>query len=371
MGPRFVVSTLLILLLSATLSAQTRCTRCKNHGWIPCPGKEHIQKRVCGTSLPHRCDILYRARCCRGIGRLPCPKCNDTIGRLQIEEEMETRRRWTKKMAKVDGSVGVRFVHIESKHFLLHWSVASWKERNKTRDRVKSGHLFAERLEKLAKRFEQITESIPKSRQVVYCSSNLIHHKKTTKYLMGAESSGTWTKPGSRGRIAIWPEPRFTRKAKDFHASLVFNVVGILCQASERYTPGFAPWFQNGLSHWIERDQFGISRNFNNTDPDKPEENTWIDGLWRRKIRKLAQRRRDPDVEKLLDDAAEELDPTDQVIAWSYVDFLMKGPDKAKFPAFFKALKKRNHVREALDEVYGMSAKSFHEAWRNYVMRSY
>lgn len=370
---RRAVLSVIIALFSLTLVAegQTRCSRCKNQGWTACKGKEHVQKLTCGTKLEHRCDMLYRALCCRGTKRVACAKCNDEITALQLDEEFETRRQWTKKIALVDGAVGTRFVHVESKHFLLHFSIASWKEKNKKRDRVKAAHLFAERLEETLERFQKLTGATVKQRQVVYMSGNLIHHQKTTKYLMGSEQKLTWIREGPSCELAIWPDPRFTRKGKDFHATVVYNTTEILTRSAGRFQSSLAPWFRVGFAHWVERDQFKNSRTFANANPEKPDENPWIDGLWHRKIRRLAQKREAPTLQTLLDSTTKDLMFTEQVVAWSYVDYMLTGPHKDRFKAFFRALKKNNKSREALQEVYGMTPEAFENAWRAYVMRTY
>ena len=356
------------LLLTGLVAAQ--CAFCKDAGTVKCKGKDHVMKRVCGTTIPHRCDVLLRASCCRGTELVVCSKCSKgQDGRDALAALEEQNRGWTQRMSEVDRVLGQRLIHVETKNFLVHYSLPGFTMDTIIYDRVKGAHLFAERLERLASRFEEVTGALPASRQNMTILATELEQRKYTSQRMGVEQFTSFRRYGLVGEVCQWHNPMSFPGGEEFLAHCIHNGTHLLTQASIQFHMEFTDWFDVGLAHWFETDAFGDSRTFCFTEVQQKSQ--WGSGEWGKMIAGRVRSLKEPVFAEIVPMIDDRLTYELHAYCWSYVDFLIKGEGKNKFKDFFRAMKETNDTKVALDRVYGWSTTTFHEKWRNYVLDRY
>lgn len=354
---------LLLLVLSAPALAQG-CAVCEGKGWVVCPDPRCRQGK-CGD-FEHRCDIVYRLPCCRGIRRRPCPECENPIVGVRLGEEGEVRRAWVRQMMEVDRHIGVRFVHVETRHFRLHYSVPEWKKGSKRYPRQEAAHFFAERLEEIAEEFEEVTGALPARKQEVYLVADLVQQRKSSQRLLGRERDGALVRFGNEGRYVDWPDPKRFRTDEDFHASVTHNAARLLAQAAIEYQPNFPPIMDAGFGHLFERRRFKSSRTFSIEKTD--DKDPWIKTLfWARMVRGEIRSKENESLETLTRSFA--YSPREQAHAWTFVRFLVDGPRRKEFQRFYRTLKEGATLEEASRRVLGWDARKLERAWLSWARK--
>ena len=361
---------LILTLVAAPLAGQVNhCAKCKGEGWMPCKGKGHVMKKVCGTDLPHRCDVLYLARCCNGIGKVVCDRCKSVVMENELAQEREARLLWVKKMAEADEKVGARFVHVESANFYLHYSIPRWKIKSEILNQVKGAHRWAERLEQAADRFEEIVGVLPAKRQTFYIVPDMTEQLKTTLQLFGTGQKRTYRFFGPEGKVSQWPDPLDGNDDENFHAHVVHMATHMLaCAAATPAMRHWVPWLDVGLAHWFEMDTYEKGMSFCTSEANVQDR--WRDGGWDSKIYGDVRTRKEEEFATVASKDQDNLDPRLHAHCWSFVDFLIKKHPE-KFKEFFAKAKSSLDTKLALEEVFGWSTSGFHEEWRKFALRQY
>lgn len=345
------------------------CWKCKDEGALPCSKKTCDPKRTCGITLQHRCDALWGAPCCAGTKKVPCTKCKDPISQLEIKDEIESRRGWVERMREYDKKVGTKFSHVETRNFVVHLSIPRYKTPGRVYYRAKAAHLFAERLEKAAKRFREVVGVLPGARQHIFLVPDANQNFKTTLNYFGVGQRMTFKVYGTSGKVCAWPDAsRKIKSDKDFHPHVVHQAVHTLVHGSYGFVRNFKAWIDTGLAHWIEADFFKRSRNF--CFHEVMTKSNWEMSSWKKKLYLEVTNMKE---EKFAAVAVKDLDRMnhrDHAHSWSFVDFLINVHPE-KFKKLFAEMKRSNDSAKALDRALGMSTAAFHDAWREYVLSNY
>ena len=179
--------------------------------------------------------------CCRGIGKILCPKCKDPVVKAELEAELEARKAWVDQQRKVDKGAGLKFAHVETDHWILHSSQPAWKIKvnleNVTLNRVKAAHLWADRLEDTATFVQKILGSYPAAKQTCCIVINQDEMMRTTLTVQGVGQKQTYKTFGNpSGIFTTYPEEEFTTDEL-FHPHVVHSAVHILLHATHAQTP--------------------------------------------------------------------------------------------------------------------------------------
>ena len=96
----------------------------------------------------------------------------------------------------------------------------------------------------------------------------------------------------------------------------------------------------------------------------------WGGGKWRVALRKLVASETAPSVAQVLQRDVNALEMVEQAVAFSLIDHLIHR-DAAALPELGRRLKKKEPVRDALKEVYGLSPLTLESAWQAWVLETY
>ena len=168
------------------------------------------------------------------------------------------------------------------------------------------------------------------------------------------------------------------------HCHLVFNVVHNLIDGYRFYAYDLPVWIKEGLAHWFER---RVSPRYNSFDQDEGSvaEMKHIEN-WEAETRSLiANRKGSPFSDAFTWREYGQIKFDDHVLLWSRWDYLLREFGKEKFSQFMLRVKGRvdpntwmsdqsdlvGAVRDALQDVYGLSPLTFDERWKDWVKANY
>ena len=358
---RRCLSGLLLLALAAgALPAQGVCEKCKGTGLVPCKGRAHESKKICGTETPHRCDVILRAPCCRGFLQVPCEKCKNTEALAAFEKEMEERRAWVVALAPLDRVAGTRLVHVETAHFLVHFSVPGWKTKSKRYNRVKAAHLFADRLEEAAKLFEEAAGLLPEKRQTMFILATSGENRKVSGKELGKETELAMKIFGAAGKATQWPSPPHLVTDEAFHGHVVHNAAHLLAHAVVPKARELPWWLDLGLAHWIEHRT--IEKVFTYclvTDHQKSE---WDVEDWRQLISSEVRGRENETLRNLAGRSPEGMKHRDHAYGWAFVDYIISEHPGA-LRKLLEACVESTDTDTILERALEMDSDAFQEAW--------
>jgi hypothetical protein len=367
---RRVLTALLLLAAAAPLAAQARCFKCKGEGFLPCTGRDHDAKKLCGISRPHLCDAMLSAKCCGGILREACPGCNQPLAVSEIESERARRAGWLGEQRKVEETTRIPFSIVQTDNFVLRSAIPSWKSGDRIFDRSRAAHLFADRLETMAARFQAITGVLPAQRQTVWLMPTPDATMTVTLNYMGGGHRTAFKLYSGAGQFATWPDPaRGYNQDELFHQHVVHHSAHLLVQAGVLFQRDLQSWFDEGLAHWIEIEMFKEPRNF--CFQEINVKGPWEGGDWAKRIFSEASSGKDLAFSSVLDRKLDQLRHREIAYCWSFVDGLARGPGQDRFPDFFAAMKRSNDGKRCVDEVLGLSTAGYQEAWRPWFLRRY
>lgn len=364
---------LLLLCLLSVGEAQNipklSCGTCKGTGLLPCTGKEHDPKKLCGMTTPHHCDVVYRAPCCAGLMKIPCNRCKDPGPAAALEADKAERRAWVDAQSAWGKECAIQFVNVETEHFLARWSIPRWRVGNETLGRNKASHLFIKRCEDVAVKFEKLTGSLPAQKQAIYFTDSGEENMKVTLVKMGGGRRSTFRFYGLAGQVVQWPDPiGGMDNDEGYHAHTVHNAAHLLTQASVAFQMKLAPWLDEGMAHWFEREIFGKQRTY--CFHEVQAKDSWQDADWKKKMYGEVFGNDEDNFASVVTRDLDRLTYRDRAHGWSFVDYLAKG-DAEKFKTFFGVMKRKNDTKTALDEAYGISMATFHQNWRAWVLKNY
>ena len=377
----FVPLAALLLLLGASTVASTFaqdpenpsprrfCTKCKQTGWLPCPGRQHDERKHCGFVFPHRCVGMCTATCCHGIQKVPCQDCKDPECLAEFENEKASRLAWAESIQKLDTELALPLSHVETENFVVHSSILEWKVKETTYARTKIAHLFATRLEAVAKRFKEVTGMLPSTKQTFYLVPNQADNQRVTLIKMGGEHATTFRLNSSACVVCTWPNP-INDLGRDelFHAHVVHLGAHTLIQAAYGFQLKLPAWFDEGFAEWLEIDTFKSCRTFcfNEVNAKDP----WETADWMKKIYGEVTGGKEVSFAGVVPMILDKMRYRDLAYCWSYIDYLIRS-DPERFKKFFERMKRTIDTKKSLEETYEVSTATFQERWRAWVLKNY
>ncbi len=363
----------LLLLAAPPLHAQgipkLSCGTCKATGLLPCTGKDHDSKKMCGMTTPHHCDVVYRAPCCRGTMKIPCHSCKDANAFATLEAEKAMRAQWVDTQSEWGKDCAIQFVNVETDHFMARWSIPRWRIGNETLGRNKASHVFIKRCEDVATKFEKVTGTLPAQKQSVYFTDSGEENNKLTLVKMGGGRRSTFRFYGMAGQVVQWPDPIGGMDSDEgYHGHTTHNAAHLLVQSSIAFQMKLAPWLDEGMAHWFEREQSGKQRTY--CFQEVQAKDSWMDADWKKKMYGEVFGRDEDNFAAVTTRDLDRLTYRDRAHGWAFVDYLIKS-EPEKFKTFFAVMKRKNDTKAALDEAYGISMAAFHENWRAWVLKNY
>jgi hypothetical protein len=374
----------LAMLVSATflatpLEAQTaaKCYQCKGTGLLPCPNKDCKTEKICGTKLSHKCDAIWGQECCRGIGKILCPKCKDPIVETELKTELESRKAWVDKQRKIDKGAQTRFAHVETDHWILHSSFPAWKvkinENEVTYNRVRAAHLWAERLEETATFVQKILGSYTAQKQSACLVTNEDEMMRTTLTVQGQGQKRSYKTFGNP--LGIFTTAPYDEFISDelFHPHVVHSAAHILLHATHATTPVefMSTWVHEAFAHWVEIERFGKQATFCNEEVAQAN-NPWRLANWKRNVYGEVAGRKDEPLAAIMGRDTDRLSDRDRAHGWAFLEFLTETRKPEEFRKFIETLKSTSgDTKKAMQTAYGWSTATFQEKWREYVLKTW
>lgn len=377
--PRFALILLVLALLpvdpclaqAGSAQVAKKCFKCQGTSWLPCTNKDHEQKRVCGITNPHKCDTIYRTPCCLGIGKTPCLTCRDPSIEAEFENEKAMRISWLESTSMLENEMKLGFVHIETDNYILRSNLPSWKIKDITYSRTKAAHLFAQRLEAVASRFKTVTGVLPSTKQLFWIGSSEKDNFRITILKFGGGQNNMYRQNGPQCQICTWPNPnppRMLGSDEQFHSHVIHAGTHELTQSAVAFHLNFQSWFDEAMSHWMERDFLGTSRNF--CFHEVQAKDPWEVADWSKRIFGEVAAKSEPQFAAITGLGLDHMKYRDVAYAWGFVDYMIKA-EPEKFKVFFAAIKKHNDTKKALEEAFQQSTAAFQDSWRAWVLKNY
>lgn len=361
---------LFVCLALAAVAFGQNCDGCDGAGVVPCTDKQHDPKKVCGTLMPHRCDVIARTPCCRGTLQRPC-NCGNGPELKKLMAALKAERDWSRAMGEIDKKCATKLIHVQTEHFLLRFSPTSWKARKKL-TRVHAAHLFAERLEAFAKEYEELFGVLPKGRRNFFVMRNALEMATATEALAGVRRQSAYRLIGMENSDTpngtfTWPSNSILSTDKGLWGHLVHLAAHDFTNAVYVETLDTPAWFHVGLAKWMETRQFKRTDTYCLT--PYTTKDPWLKFKdWSTKITKEVRKERFERPKNLFSAAEESLTLRKGAYCWSLVDFIIK-KHKKKLPAFLEALKTKG--TDAALAVLKLDPARFQKAWVRFVRRGY
>lgn len=371
---------MLLLLLHAaagSLAAQgdptppKRCFKCLGAGFVPCTARE-CKPAVCKLSLPHKCDRVFAAKCCHGTQKVVCPGCRSVEAQALIDGEVAERLAWLASQETVVRTIKGKIHAIETDHFMVYSAIPKVKIGDVSYDRDQSAHIYAQRIEDACSAFMTllgVTDAAFRGRHTIYLVADSGQCLRATMNYMGGGQANGFKLYSTAGKFAVWPDRNRYATEEEFHQHVYHNAVHLLNHAAYGFQQDFDYWVDVGLAHWLEADKFGDSRTY--CFRETPAKSTWETSNWRKKIYGLVSSAKERPMARVAACRLSDMDHEDHAMAWSYVDYLVMEHREA-FRTFFQALKRtKNDYKAAMMETFGFTTATFHQKWREYVLKKY
>lgn len=357
----------IILAVAATAVFAQACETCTDKGWVECEGEGHTAHEACGVEFEHDCTTAFRARCCRGLRRVPCPDCRGAA--TELGEARDRRKSWIRAMSKLDLAIGKPFTHVRTKHFTVHCSIEEWRVTGKGKvSRNRLTHIIAERLEETAVAFEKIVGALPGRPQdayIVWDREECIRASRQLdeKPIEGCHHSFTRNN-------AMWigyPFHTSLYTDRGLHSYIVHNGAHLLLNGLGRRQA--APcWLQMGLASYITHRKFdGTKVNTHLCSPFVDAHPLRASRGWKKFVRKEVGRKKGIDLVAL--DGIKDIlkaEYRQHAYAWTYASFFIaQGPEKLR--SLIDLTKKGFNTLDAVDQVYGWKEDELQKRWRKFL----
>jgi hypothetical protein len=368
---------LALLAVAAPIASQTaaKCYDCKGTGLMPCPGKDCKTEKICGTKTPHKCDAIWGVQCCRGMGQILCAKCKDPVVETEIKTELETRKAWVDSMRKIDQGTQLRFAHVETEHWVFHSSLPAWKVKvnvdEVTYNRVRTAHLWADRLEDTATFCQKVLGKYPGQKQAANLVNNADEMMRTTLTVQGVGKNRPFKTFGPAGVFTTGPHDEFIND-ETMHPHVVHTAAHILLHSTHSSPMEFMnSWFHEAFAHWVEFEKFKQQRTFcwqevaNAKDP-------WILSDWKKNVYGEVGGRKDEPLAMIMTKDIDRSKARDRAYGWAFVEFMTEARKPEEFRKFFENMKDSNgDTKKSLNAAYGWSTAAFQEKWREWVLKNW
>jgi hypothetical protein len=358
------------LLLAILLSALApECRKCADLGLAPCP---ELKAHACTGAAARVCAVAARCAECIGTGTVPCAKC----GRAPEAGHAAARAEgaaFLAEMAPIDAEFGRPLAHARSAHFLLTFDVEGLDVKGGA-TRHDGLHLYLERLEELHARFAADLgvreEDWLGPTHVLLWHSKEDQEKAALAYTR--QSSSTESKlMGHSPVVTIFYDEAWLHEEFELHQAVAHQVAHcLLSNAWDGIWPGNirGGWLDEGLAHAYELELFGEVRHYCYVESD-----TILDlqrGSWEPPVRALVDAGETAGFLGVAGKNTTELTEEEQLLAWSYVDYLRRA-HPAQLGPIARGVKAKQPIKDVLAATLAMTPFQFEEVWREWVKATY
>lgn len=377
----FLFPLILILLPGeATLQEKdpTLCPKCKTTGKIE---NKYFTSRLLDmeSRVLHCSWIMQNDKKGNGVSWLPCRRCRnpglEEAARAELAKIIARNEKWLARRRDVDERLKTKLLHVETEHFIIAWSipkiVTSAKKTYKSHEAL---HLYADRLEAFYTDFMTFFKIDPKqirnSKHFIYLFEKQKHCLKASSEYTGLNSWNAAKLPGNPSILVSWLDKTNIPTDDDLHRHLVHHVSHLLNVSYYRmeWLAATAGWADEGLGHFFEYKYFGRA---DNTCDEEGEEEALSHSDWEYEVRQGVESGGWPSFAEICNKSTTALHGRDHQLAWSYVDFLLKKKEPARFLDFMKAIKAKKPCRDAMKEAYSLNVITFQKQWEEFVLATY
>jgi hypothetical protein len=357
------------LLVAFLLALAPECKKCGDTGLAPCP---EAKAHACAGTVARACAVAARCASCAGTHRVPCARCERAPG-PEHEAARAAGQAFLAEVAPIDATFGRPLAHARSAHFLLTFDVDGLDVKGGA-TRHDGLHLYLERLEELCARFARELgvreEDWLGPTHVLLWQAKADQEKASLAYTR--QSSSTESKlMGHSPVVTIFYDQEWLHEEFELHQAVVHQVAHcLLSNAWDGIWPGNirGGWLDEGLAHAYEMDLFGEVRHYCYVESD-----TILDlqrGSWEPPVRALVDAGDAPGLLGVTGKNTTELTPADQLLAWSYVDYLRR-VHPAQLGPIARGVKAKQPLKDVLAATLALTPFQLEEAWREWVKATY
>ena len=357
------------------------CRKCNDTGLAPCP---ELTRHACEGSAAQRCSIAASCTACVGTRTVPCAKCErakkpEAAAALAGREAAQAENRaWLSELEPIDAVLTRKLAHAKSAHFLLTFDVPKLEVTRPGDDvtvTLHAGrHLYLERMEERVARFCADLGCV--EGDFLGPTHVLLWAKKPDQekasLVFTRQSSSTESKlMGKAPVVSIFYDKEWLHEEFELHQAVVHQVTHcLLSNVWDGIWPGNirGGWIDEGLAHAYEISMFDSVRHYCYVESD-----TILDlyhGSWEPDVRAAVEKDEAPAFLGVAGKNTTELQPEEQLFAWSYVDFLLRA-HRAELGQLARAIKAKQPLQAALAETLKLSPFQFEQEWRAFVKEHY
>ncbi len=381
------------------------CYTCRDTGLVPC--EDHKASADWCRDFHFYCsECMKEQACCRGRGYRPCDCVDRDWENLVLDPGYEL----------FDGGIEARQplvefmkadpIYLVTEHFFVMSTLEGMKlspnqveEMSADLNPMKKNfpwvfrnllnisphamaHLYAHRLEKIYEKYcEAIGVTVEEDRGIPYSG------RLTEVFLCGqvkeqkawqARHGGASLTSGSSGKFALSPlsSPAGGRHRKsygpnvsgdtNFHDGVIHLTSRCLlerffCRQGGKFPPG---WLKVGFPHWMEQQILKQCSYYLVNIEVKGLSEEWVVSGWDRRAVSLARRSNTVTFPVLSKKDFADLGFREHVLAWSFVDFVLRNQPREKFRDYWDNLRSRMHPRDSLLTAYDWSELTLENNWR-------
>lgn len=382
--PVVVVALLLSLFAfaapGAAQSSPVTCKRCQGVGSLPCTRHGRLYDRELEVAGCRHCSAAAECKSCGGALRLDCPQCEAPAETGELQRRQQLARDWLARRRKAIDALTARepFQHYASNWYELAFALKPATVGTEKIDQHGRMHAYGERLEALRALFArtlELTDADLPDRMVVVMSEDAADHAILEPRLtgLGTANSIGLKLMGPEYVYSMWSDKRSMPDDEAVHRNLVHNVTHLLLSQMRPalFLGRKHGWLDEGIAHWFEDRISGKCTNFCFEEILLQSPASFRGGKWRPVVRKAVDEGRAPSFAALSGRSTDQLDYLEHAFAFAFVDFLLQGYGGAKFRDFLRRIKADVAARDALSQIYGLSALSFDGAFAAWIKEHY
>lgn len=389
----------LLLLLAGALPAQgdLLCARCKTTGRVASAIDGKFAIEDAGEFPVVHCSELIEEHPTHGLDWEPCPRCKAPSLQAKAQQEHDALvaglLQWLAARRQIDEATRTPgLVHLETEHFLIAWDLDSIKtDDRKVYRQHEAAHLYAQRMEGLYARFQQLF-GITDDNNIVDKHHLYVFEKEAAYRIAGplytGLSGGSTVKrsggDATESSIVTWWDKTETPSEPDVHRNLVHNVIHLLTSAYYDWSwfppgeVGLMPlwlndkygWLDAGLAHWFEweLDEKCTTYCFREQDATS----RWKGLDWKKNVWKAVTTGSEeiPSFADAVTKPTQALSALEHQFCWSWVDFLISRGSE-RMGVLLRLCKQERPVRDMLKEAYEISFLTFEQEWAAWVATEY
>ncbi len=356
----------------------TKCPKCKSTGKLEnkffTPRIKEMESKVLYCSW-----VVEKDKKGHGIPWLVCKRCRnpglEERARAEQKDLMLKNEKWIAERRKTDKLLKEDLLHVETEHFIITWSIPKIVTSAKKTYRAHEAlHLYADRLETFYADFMDLFKIDPKTirnpKHNIFLFEKQKHNLAAAKHYTGLNSWNAAYLPGNPSILVSWQDKANLPTDDHFHRHLIHHVSHLLNVSYYRmeWLSATAGWADEGLAHFFEFRYFGLA---DNTCDEEGELEELSHSDWEYQVRMGVEKGTLPSFAETCNKSTTALHGKEHQVAWSYVDFLLKKKEPARFLAFMRAIKTRKPCRDAIKEAYSLNVITFQKEWEEYVLATY